>query len=105
MRDTRQMNGPGSEVSASMRRHWVMNTSSWPHLVCASRWLRATIFALFSRTAVISFRFWMIMLSRVTISHPRAATSGIQSVSSTLGLAMGQGSLRRLWMTAPESPG
>jgi hypothetical protein len=55
--------------------------------------------------AAISFRFWMIMLSRVTISHPREATSGIQSVSSTSGLAMGHGSLRRLWMTAPESPG
>jgi hypothetical protein len=36
VREVRQMNGPGSEVSASMRRHWVMNTSSWPHLVCAS---------------------------------------------------------------------
>jgi len=35
--------------------------------------------------AAISFRFWMIMLSRVTISHPLAATSGIQSVSSRSG--------------------
>lgn len=25
-----------SAASASMRRHWVMDTSSWPHLVCAS---------------------------------------------------------------------
>jgi len=62
-------------------------------LVWASRWLRATILALFSRIAVISFRFWMIMLSSVTISHTLAATSGIQSVSSTSGLAMGQASL------------
>ena len=31
VREVRQMNGPGSVVSASMRRHWVMNTSSWPH--------------------------------------------------------------------------
>jgi hypothetical protein len=30
--------------------------------------------ALFSRTAVISLRFWVIMLSRVMISQPRAAT-------------------------------
>jgi len=64
VRDTRQMNGPGSGISASMRRHWVMNTSSWPHFVCASRWLRAAIFALFFRTAAISSRFWMIMPSR-----------------------------------------
>jgi hypothetical protein len=49
-RPKEQMNGPGSEARASMRRHCVMNTSSWPHVVCASRWLRATIFALFSRT-------------------------------------------------------
>jgi Bacterial regulatory helix-turn-helix protein, lysR family len=47
--------------------------------------------ALFSRTAAISFLFWVIMLSRVMISHPLAATSGIQSVSSTSGLAMGRG--------------
>jgi hypothetical protein len=70
VRDTRQMNGPRSEVNASICRHCVMNTSSWPHWIWASRWLRAAIFALFSRMAAISFRFWMIMLSRVTISHP-----------------------------------
>jgi hypothetical protein len=40
------------------------------------------------------------MLSRVTISHPLAATSGIQSVSSTSGLAMGHGARCRLWRTA-----
>jgi hypothetical protein len=39
-------------------------------LVWAFLWLRATILALFSRMPAISFRFWMIMLSRVTISHP-----------------------------------
>ena len=39
----------------------------------ASRLLRATILALFSRMAAISFRFWLILLSRVTISHPLAA--------------------------------
>ncbi len=38
-----------------MSRHRVMNISSWPHFVPASRWLRATIFAPFSRTALISF--------------------------------------------------
>jgi hypothetical protein len=43
----------------------------------------------------------MIMLSRVTISQPRAATCGIQSVSSTSGLVMGRGGRCRLWMTAP----
>jgi hypothetical protein len=64
------MNGPRSEVSGSIRRHCDMNTSSWPHLVWASRWLSATIFALFFRMAAISFRFWMIMLSRVTIAIP-----------------------------------
>src|SRR2546423_1104773 len=85
------MNGPGSAVSASMPRHWVMNTSSWPNLVCASRWLRATILALFSRAAVISLRFWLIMLSRVMISQSRAAACGIQSVPGTSGLVMGQG--------------
>jgi hypothetical protein len=53
VREVRQMNGPCCEVSASMRRYWVMNTSSWLHLVCASRWLRATILALFSWTAAI----------------------------------------------------
>ena len=79
-----------------MRRRWVMNTSSWPHFVCASRWLRATIFALFSRTAAISFRFWMIMLSRAMISQPRAATCGIQSVSSMSGVVMGHGARCRL---------
>jgi hypothetical protein len=47
--------------------------------------------ALFSRTAVISLRFWVIMLSRVMISQPRAATCGIQSVSSTSGLVIGHG--------------
>jgi hypothetical protein len=36
-------------------------------------------FCLGSRTAAISFRFWIIMLSRVMISQPRAATCGIQS--------------------------
>ena len=44
--------------------------------------------ALFSRMAAISLRFWRIMLSRVTISHPLAATWGIQSVSSTSGRAI-----------------
>ncbi len=99
------MNGPRSEVSGSIRRHCDMNTSSWPYLVWASRWLSAAIFALFSRMAAISFGFWMIMLSRVMISHPLAATSGIQSVSSTSGLAIGQGALSRLWMTVPGSAG
>jgi hypothetical protein len=101
----RQMNGPRSAVSASIWRHCVMNTSSWLHLVWASRWLRATILALFSRMAAISFRFWTIMLSRLAISHPRAATSGIQSVSSSAGRAMGHGARCRLRMTAPGSPG
>jgi hypothetical protein len=35
-------------------------------LVCTSLWLRATVFALFSRTEVISFWFWMITLSQAT---------------------------------------
>jgi hypothetical protein len=39
--------------------------------------LKATTFAIFSRTAVISIRFWMIMLSQVMISQPSAATCGI----------------------------
>jgi hypothetical protein len=38
----------------------------------------------------------LFMLSRVTISHPLAATSGIQSGSSTSGLAMEHGGLGRL---------
>ena len=88
-----------------MSRHRVMNTSSWPHFVLASRWLRATIFAPLSRTALISFRFSMILLSRVMISHPLAATTGIQSSSSASGLAIGQGGRCRLWMKAPGSAG
>ena len=94
----------GLQITASMLRHWAMNTSNWPHFVCASRWLRATIFALFSRTAASSFLFWAIILSRVTMSHPLAATSGIHSVSRTSGLAIGQGGRWRLWMTS-GSPG
>lgn len=73
-----------------MRRHWVMNTSSCPILFCASHWLRATTFAMFFRIAVISIRFWLIMLAQVMISQPRAATCGIQFVSSTLGFVMGR---------------
>jgi hypothetical protein len=39
--------------------------------------LKATTFAIFSRTAVISIRFWLIMLSQAMISQPRAAACGI----------------------------
>jgi hypothetical protein len=88
--------GPGLVVSASISLHLVMKISSWPHLDLASAWLRATILALFSRTAVTSFTFVMILLSRVTINQPLLATSGIQSGSRTSGLVIGHAGLRRL---------
>jgi hypothetical protein len=89
VRDARQMNGPGSGMSASIRRHWDMNSSSWPHFVCASRWLRATIFALFSRTAAILFRFRIIMLSRVAISRTPGSLVATVSVAAPGADAIG----------------
>ncbi len=73
----------GASTSASMSRQRVMNTSSWPHLVSASCLVQGHHLRPCSRTAAISFRFSMILLSRVTMSHPLRATSGIQSMSSS----------------------
>src|SRR5512132_187355 len=55
-----------------MRRHWVMNTSNWPHFVCASRWLRTTIFALFKSlsTSLIVRGILAVVVGIIALAWP-----------------------------------
>jgi hypothetical protein len=73
-----------------------MKTSSWAQTPVASRLASAIMRAPLSRTAAISARRCWIRLSRVTISHPRAATIGIQASSVVAGVATGEGGRSRL---------
>src|SRR5689334_24532451 len=84
------MNRPGSESIASMRRHWVMNTSSCPVLFCASpivegHHLHHILPASRDLHPVLADHTVAVM-----ISQPRAATCGIQFMSSAFGFVVGR---------------
>src|SRR6185437_4900442 len=67
--------------------------------------VEGSTFTIFSRTAVISIRFWLIMRSQVVISRPAQSGDLRYPVRvENVGICHVSGVRGRLWKTAPRPP-